>query len=291
MSEQVCESKNVFTYKATADGCCDIYMASTDTDEVIEFPAEINGLRVTAIGYNGARGCKNVKTVIVPEGVTRIKSFAFCDCQNLVRIHVPSTLERVNRFTVNDWLSGNNAAVITCPKGASQSWQIEKNYLPEKRIVVTSSAEAGEKNEDGTVGIYTILPYETDLELLYQRTVFLSVEQYASDKADVALREVKQNYELILEKVQTYDVYSSDGVSPDDKDVSTSVLDLGPQNILFSKDGACCGIFYKDKNFNGLLFFDGTTLGTLTYLDRKLCYGHPLDYYIDTCYKLILRKK
>ena len=136
MSENSVESKNVFKYKPTDDGCCDIYMESTDTEDIIKFPGEIDGLRVTAIGYRGVAGCKNVKVVIIPEGVTRIKSSAFVDCPNLVRIHIPTTLERVNSFTLRNLFCGNSAALLTCCKDRPRSWEFEERYLPPKSVLI-----------------------------------------------------------------------------------------------------------------------------------------------------------
>lgn len=288
MSEQAVESKNVFTYKPTSEGCCDIFMGSTDTEEVIRFPAEIDGLRVTGIGYCACQNCQNAKVVIIPEGVTRIHSFAFSGCQKLVRIHLPSTLERISTM---DLFYNNSLSIITCRKDNPRTWQLDTDYLPPKKVIAIRSMDPGKEDETGTVGIYTELPCETDLEILYERKFFIRTERYAADKGAQALAEVKKSYELICETIQTYDVYSSDGVDPNDRDEKTETLDIKLENLVFSKDGVCSGIFYKDKSFEGILFFDGTSVGAVSYADRKLCGGHPLDFYINTYRHLILKKK
>ena len=287
MSEQTGESKNVFKYRPTEDGCCDIYMASTDTEETIKFPTEIDGLRVTGIGYQACKDCKNVKVVFVPEGVTRIKSFAFSGCTRLVRINLPTTLERVNA----DILYDNDAFLVTCSKGKRPSFQIDESRFPPKSVFITGVG-AGKDWGNGTVGIYTVSPFdETYCEILYQKKHFLRVAPYTATQAEAALAAVKQSYELTLKTVRTYDVYSSDGVDGDDRDESVENIDLGLENLVFSEDGTCLGVFYKNKNLDGILFLDGTTLGKVDCANRELCYGHPLDYYINTYQKLTLKKR
>lgn len=287
MSEQTSESKNVFKYRPTEDGCCDIYMASTDTEETIKFPTEIDGLRVTGIGYQACKDCKNVKVVFVPEGVTRIKSFAFSGCTRLVRINLPTTLERVNA----DILYDNDAFLVTCSKGKRPSWQIEESSFPPKSVLITGVG-AGKDWGNGTVGIYTVSPFdETYCEILYQKKHFLRVAPYTATQAEAALAAIKQSYELTLKTVRTYDVYSSDGVDANDKDEKEERIDLKLEHLVFSEEGVCRGIFYKDEALCGILFLDGTRLGAVTCADRKLCYGHPLDYYINTWCELILKKK
>ena len=287
MSEQTNGSKNIFTYMPTAEGCCDILMGSTDTEETIKFPTEIDGLRVTGIGYQACKDCKNVKVVFVPEGVTRIKSFAFSGCTSLVRINLPTTLERVNA----DILYDNDAFLVTCSKGKRPSWQIEESRFPPKSVLITGVG-AGKDWGNGTVGIYTVSPIdETYCEILYQKKHFLRVAPYTATQAETALAAVKQSYELTLKTVRTYDVYSSDGVDGDDRDEFVKTVELKLENLVFSQNGDCVGVFYKEQDLCGILFFDGTVLGKVNSMDRKLCYGHPLDYYINTDQKLTLTKK
>lgn len=287
MSEQTSESKNVFKYRPTEDGCCDIYMASTDTEETIKFPAEIDGLRVTAIGYEACRDCKNVKVVFIPEGVTRIKSFAFFGCKSLIRVNVPSTLEK----GVADIFYDSGASLLTCSKGKRPLCPIDESSLPKKNVLV-AGVGAGKDFGNGNVGIYTLSPFdETYFDILFQKDFYLRVGAYAADVAEAALAEVKQSYELTLKTVRTYDVYSSDGVDSNDRDEFVKTVELKLENLVFSQNGDCVGVFYKEQNLCGILFFDGTVLGKVNSMDRELCYGHPLDYYINTDQKLTLTKK
>ena len=167
MSEQTSESKNVFKYRPTEDGCCDIYMASTDTEETIKFPAEIDGLRVTAIGYEACKDCKNVKVVFIPEGVTRIKSFAFCGCKSLIRVHLPSTLEK----GITEIFYNSGASLLTCSKGKRPLCPIDESRFPKKNVLV-AGVGAGKDFGNGNVGICTLSPFdETYFDILFQNTV------------------------------------------------------------------------------------------------------------------------
>ncbi|MDE5619661.1 MAG: leucine-rich repeat domain-containing protein [Ruminococcus sp.] len=56
------------------------------TDVVI--PSEIGGVPVTSIGGSAFYGCKNLISIIIPEGVTRIESSAFEGCENLTSIEI-----------------------------------------------------------------------------------------------------------------------------------------------------------------------------------------------------------
>lgn len=290
MSESSNSTKNKFTYRLAPDGRCVVRMASTDTEETIVFPAEIDGHRVTTIGYRACTGCSLVKEIIVPEGITEIESFAFTDCPALTRVHLPATLMTVSSYLFS---SGNAVSLITYPKGTVPRYLFEKERqsLAQDRRIVTRGNGAGEEDADGTVGIYEIPPYtEREYAVLYERDFTLNVTRLDAGAARAALAEVGQTYELIQKTVKTYDVYSSDGVDPNDRDTEEHALALAVKNLVF-REGACCGIYYKDAFFDGVLFFDGTETGLLQHASRELCFGHPLDYYINTFQKLLLKKK
>ncbi|MBQ9736318.1 MAG: leucine-rich repeat protein [Clostridia bacterium] len=289
MSEQSGASKNRFSYTPTREGECEIFMASTDTEEVIVFPSEIDGLRVTALAYSACKTCRNVKTIIIPEGVTYIGMFAFWYCSKLEHIHLPSTLEE---FDSNALSSYNGISLITCPKKNPLSPEVLADVtLPKSEKPTRIGEDAGKEYEDGTVGLYTVTPtYPDDCVALYEKSLTLTVTRYPKADAEAYLAKAK-GYELTMKTVRTYDVYSSDGVSPDDRDESGEELAMEGKNLVV-RDGECCGVIYTEKGLCGILFFDGTKAGiTTAFVDRTLCYGHPLDYYINTSRSLTLTKK
>ena len=286
MSEQTNASKNIFKYNALSEGCCEVFMDSTDTEELIQFPSEIDGLRVTKIGYKACRNCKNVKTIVIPEGVYEIGWYAFYGCTSLIRIHLPSTLKKID---TQDIFYNNGACLITYNPELAYTWELDEHYLPKKNVVTVGVA--GKKDENGMIGLYTVNPLQNSHRILFQRDTFLHVKPYPIDEANELLEAITNSYKLVCKTDKTYDVYSSDGVSPDDHDEKIDVFEIKLENLLFSEDGVCRGIFYKDAQFSAILYFDGTTLGAATYSDRTLCYGHPLDFYINTFKKLTLQEK
>jgi len=61
----------------------------------VNIPAELDGHPVVAIGSQAFFGCKNMTSITVPEGVTRIDGRAFYGCSGLVRIDLPESLRTV----------------------------------------------------------------------------------------------------------------------------------------------------------------------------------------------------
>ena len=61
----------------------------TGNDTEIVIPSQIDGKLVTALGQYVFYDQKNLTSVIIPEGVTEIKSNAFSGCSNLVNITIP----------------------------------------------------------------------------------------------------------------------------------------------------------------------------------------------------------
>lgn len=61
--------------------------------EILQIPSEINynggRVPVSAIAKDGFKGCKNLKTVILPNSITQIGVDAFKDCENLTSVILP----------------------------------------------------------------------------------------------------------------------------------------------------------------------------------------------------------
>ncbi len=58
-------------------------------------PDKIDGHSVTHIGWEAFRYCKELISVIIPEGVTHIDWNAFCDCSGLKSVTLPSSLKNI----------------------------------------------------------------------------------------------------------------------------------------------------------------------------------------------------
>lgn len=65
------------------------------TEEVVEIPAEINGVPVTTIGTRAFQNCTTIKQLTIPEGVTAIKTGAFSGCENLEQLYYNCSLTSI----------------------------------------------------------------------------------------------------------------------------------------------------------------------------------------------------
>ena len=75
----------------------------TETD--IVFPTEIEGIKITGVANTSGRAPENykkIRSVILPEGYTRIRNMAFAGCESLERIALPSTLREIGTGAFSD---------------------------------------------------------------------------------------------------------------------------------------------------------------------------------------------
>ena len=92
---------NGFVYTDNGDGTCIITGFNDFRAELVNIPAEINGLRVTAIG-NGAFQTKNsIQTVRIPETVTTIGSMAFYGCKKLNSVVMGDNVKSIGSKAFN----------------------------------------------------------------------------------------------------------------------------------------------------------------------------------------------
>lgn len=71
-----------------------------------EIPSEYNGYPVTEIDDYAFMGCRNLTTLIIPEGVKKIGASAFSMCERLRNIDIPSTVTEIGGLAFNntEWL-------------------------------------------------------------------------------------------------------------------------------------------------------------------------------------------
>ena len=81
-----------YRYRVLVDGTVKItYYADKESTE-ITIPSEINGKKVTYIGYDVFKDCKNLTSITIPDTVTTIGSFAFLRCESLTNIIIPNSV-------------------------------------------------------------------------------------------------------------------------------------------------------------------------------------------------------
>ena len=64
-------------------------------DTVFEIPAEIDGKKVTSIGYNAFQKRTSLTSITIPDGVTDIEQYAFEGCTSLSDITLPDSLTSI----------------------------------------------------------------------------------------------------------------------------------------------------------------------------------------------------
>ena len=64
----------------------------------ITIPSEWNGLKVTEIGERAFANNKQIKNVILPEGITNIRDNAFEGCTSLKSISIPDSVSKIGTF-------------------------------------------------------------------------------------------------------------------------------------------------------------------------------------------------
>lgn len=67
-----------------------------DAEEIV-IPDEIGGAPVGEIGFYAFEAKKNLRSVVMPETVTKICECAFCGCSSLYAINIPQNLKEVQR--------------------------------------------------------------------------------------------------------------------------------------------------------------------------------------------------
>lgn len=96
-----------------------------EPSEELVIPDEIDGVKITAIGWSAFSGCANLKQLILPEGIQTIESCAFKDCVNLESFLVPKSVTSI------DWgiFSGCDKLEIIEVSEGNSTYRSEGNCL------------------------------------------------------------------------------------------------------------------------------------------------------------------
>ncbi len=84
--------------------------AGNDTEYVI--PAEIDGMKITEIGYNAFQDCTSLTSVTIPDGVTVINSGAFWGCTALTNVVLPDSITDIS---INAFQNCTSLKSVTIP--------------------------------------------------------------------------------------------------------------------------------------------------------------------------------
>lgn len=77
-------------------------------------PSEVTKFMATVIDVWGFYGCKKLESVAIPDPVTSLGSYAFCECQKLQKVMLPKGLVRIEKGLFKDC---KNLTDIQIPEG------------------------------------------------------------------------------------------------------------------------------------------------------------------------------
>lgn len=83
-----------------------IFSAAIDEKGLLEIPAEIDGMPVSAIGSNFVTYNDYVKNAVVPSSVTDIGAYAFYNCPNLKDVYIFSDSAEIDSGAIG-WVNGS----------------------------------------------------------------------------------------------------------------------------------------------------------------------------------------
>lgn len=89
------DSKN-FEFSLRSNDCYYIKSVKSTEIETIEIPTNYNGKKIKGIGMNAFENCKNLKNIIIPEGIEEIETNAFKGCENLKNISLPNSIKKID---------------------------------------------------------------------------------------------------------------------------------------------------------------------------------------------------
>lgn len=94
-ADDVTYENDVYEYVIRENGI-KITRCKDTKSELIVIPSEINGIPVVSVGGFGGN-TRNVKNIIIPEGVIEITDMAFYYCDTLEKVSLPSTLTKIGK--------------------------------------------------------------------------------------------------------------------------------------------------------------------------------------------------
>lgn len=114
--------------------------------ENVEVPAELDGIAVRCIDYNAFQNCKNIKRVIIADGIEEIKIGAFRGCDNLREILIPKSVKEIgeNIFQLDsDSDHTKHQSIIVFCYGGSCALEYARKYNMEYRDAETFDRAMG----------------------------------------------------------------------------------------------------------------------------------------------------
>ena len=155
-------SQSDYLYIKNEDGTIAI-SGYSGSAAVVEVPAEIDGMAVTAIGDHAFEANWDIEEIVLPEGITYIGESAFMDCGSLKKVTIPQSVTTLRRAAFagcsvldNVVVPANTAVImeetfsgcaslksltITNSAVAYENWCLDKEIMPELVITCPDGSE------------------------------------------------------------------------------------------------------------------------------------------------------
>ena len=109
------ETYGDYEYRELEDGTVEITLYVGD-DTVVDIPSEIEGKRVTSIGFGAFCDCDSVTSITIPSSVTNIGESAFSWCESLTSITIPDSVKSIGESA---FFRCTSLTSITIPKSVT----------------------------------------------------------------------------------------------------------------------------------------------------------------------------
>ena len=106
----VAEAKEVGKFKVADDNTIEIRGYKGEGPDA-EIPSKIGTKTVTAIAENAFKGNTVLKSMTIPEGITRINAFALSKCSALTNVAIPDSVTTVGEYAFKDCKSLTTIAI------------------------------------------------------------------------------------------------------------------------------------------------------------------------------------
>ena len=135
--------KDTFAFEKGADGGYIVtsFSTSDQTPHTVTIPASYNGLAITAIGKELAKGSTAISELVIPDSVTVIEDGAFADCPSLKELDMSESIERIGGGAFNNCDMLENVELpwnISLGQGAFDDCDLldRKIYVPKEDEVL-----------------------------------------------------------------------------------------------------------------------------------------------------------